>query len=46
MTIAVMHDKRELIQPLIIGDKAVGAVKRIVVGAAIELQRGPHRFAT
>lgn len=42
MPLAVMHDQRELIQPLIVGDEAVWTVKRIIVLCAVNLQGGAH----
>lgn len=45
MALAVMHDQRELIQPLIIGDEAVRAVERVIMFLALHLKGRLHRLA-
>ena len=41
----IMDDQAKLVEGLIIGDEAIGAVKGIVMGVAIHLERSLHGLA-
>lgn len=46
ITPTIMNNKCKLIETFMIGDQAVRAVERIVMGVAVHLQRSLHGLAT